>query len=87
MNLNTEEIIASLAIKYEGDWDNIYKGLLNPQDRDLENYFEVVKTMKCKYVTILSPEYPDYFKYCFKPPFVLFYYGDIKLLSQIGKTC
>ena len=86
MNFNAEEVIVGLAIKYEGDWNKIYSGMLDPQDRDLEQYVEIVKRMKCKYITILSPDYPAYLKYCFKPPFVLFYYGDISLISNIGKN-
>ena len=84
--MNAEEIIVSMAIKYRGDWNDIYAGLSDPQNRDLEEYFKIAQKMKCKYVTILSEEYPDYLKNSFKPPFVLFYYGDISLISNIGKN-
>ena len=86
MNLTAEEIVVGLAIKYQGDWNSIYAGLSNPLDRDLEQYVEVARNMKCKYVTIVSEDYPRYLHYCYKPPFVLFYYGDKTLLSQIGKN-
>ena len=86
MNLTADEIIVALAIKYQGDWNDIYKGLSNPQDRDLDEYLQIVKKMKCKYITIFSSEYPRYLKESFKPPFVLFYYGDISLISNIGKN-
>ncbi len=86
MKLSSEEAIVGMAIKYEGDWNKIYSGVVNHDDGDLEQYVEAVKRMKCKYITILSPEYPDYLKQCFKPPFVLFYYGDISLISNIGKN-
>lgn len=86
MNLTSEEILVGLAIKYQGDWNNIYKGLLDPQDRDLDEYFEAAKKMKCKYITFLSPDYPQYLKESFRPPFVLFYYGDKSLLNSIGRN-
>ena len=84
--MNAEEIIVSMAIKYRGDWNDIYSGLSDPQNRDLEEYFKIAQKMKCKYVTILSKDYPEYLKNSFKPPFVLFYYGDISLISNIGKN-
>ena len=86
MNLTAEEIIVAMAIKYHGEWNDIYAGLSDPQNRDLDEYIEVVKRMKCKYVTVLSEQYPDYLRNSFKPPFVLFYYGDISLISKIGKN-
>ena len=86
MILNSDEIIVALAIKYQGDWNSIYAALTNPQDRDLDEYLRIAKKMKSKYVTILSEEYPRYLKECFKPPFVLFYYGDISLMQNIGKN-
>ena len=84
--MNAEEIIVSMAIKYRGEWNDIYAGLSDPQNRDLDEYYKIVQKMKCKYVTILSKDYPEYLKNSFKPPFVLFYYGDISLISNIGKN-
>ena len=84
--MTVEEIIVCMAIKYCGEWNDIYAGLTNPQDRDLDEYYKIVQKMKCKYVTILSKDYPDYLRNSFKPPFVLFYYGDISLISNIGKN-
>ena len=86
MNMTAEEVIVSLAIKYQGQWNDIYKALSDSQNRDLDEYLEIAKKMRCKYITILSDEYPEYLKCCFKPPFVLFYYGDISLISNIGKN-
>ena len=86
MNLTSEEVIVGLAIKYQGDWNAIYKGVLDVQDRDLDQYIKLVKRMKSNYITILSKDYPEYLKHCFKPPFVLFYYGDISLIANIGKN-
>ena len=84
--MNAEEIIVSMAIKYRGEWNDIYAGLSDPQNRDLDEYYKIAQKMKCKYVTILSKDYPEYLKNSFKPPFVLFYYGDISLISNIGKN-
>ena len=86
MNLTAEEVIVGLTIKYQGDWNAIYKGVLDVQDRDLDQYIKLVKRMKSNYITILSKDYPEYLKHCFKPPFVLFYYGDISLMKNIGKN-
>ena len=36
-------------------------------------------SIKCKYVTIIDKEYPPELRLVFKPPLVLYYYGDISL--------
>ena len=80
------EILIYLAIKYEGDWGKIYETLHDKLY--IFNDEEIRKTlseMKSKAVTILDSDYPEQLKESFKPPFVLFYYGDITLLKDRQK--
>ena len=99
--MNSEEILVALAVKYEGDLENIMSALdmrerdekyaeegLNAwvDDLDLEKYFEIAQKSNYKYLTILSENYPTHLKQSHMPPFVLFYYGDIFLLNDMSKN-
>lgn len=99
--MNSEEIIVALAVKYNGDWENIMCALDVERrdekykeegmeawiaDLELEQWLEVAKNSKYKYISILSKEYPEVLKQIYMPPFVLFYYGNISLLSDSMKN-
>lgn len=79
-------LLTYLAIKYEGDWSQILK-VVNRKELFPESELEKeVSKLKCKVLTILDDNYPECLKHCYKPPFVLFYYGDISLLSDYRKN-
>ena len=95
--MNTEEIVAAVALKYSGDWENIMcalqkrtndreeaemNGEVWDDDYELGPYLEILKKSNYSYVTIMSDQYPALLKKLSYPPFVLFYYGDISLLSD-----
>ena len=97
--MKSEEIIAALAVKYGGDWEDIMCALTNRStlkkeveeqgncyygDVELEPYLDIINRSNYKYITILSDDYPQALKQQYMPPFVLFYYGDISLLSEIN---
>lgn len=63
------------AIKYDGNYDKIHKAI----ERN-ESIQETTYTGD--YVTILDLEYPDKLLELNKPPYILFYKGDITLLKQ-----
>ena len=70
------------ALKYKGDWDRIITAINFEEEIDKEEFDVAFKKMNCKYITILDPEYPSSFKHIHKPPLVLFYYGDLSLLTN-----
>lgn len=72
--LKSREIIASMVVRNKGDWNNVYKSLVE------RRYCE--ERVEGDYITILDEEYPDSLKQIYKPPFVLFYKGDISLLKN-----
>lgn len=84
--MDVNEIIACVAYKYNGDWDSIYQAIKNYEKEDWENYLPAIRKLKCKYVSINSEEYPQYLKSITKPPFCLFYYGDLSLMQNPGKN-
>lgn len=86
--INGKDLLVYLSYIYEGDWDKIYNSI---QARDAINVSEdeilIAKSkISSKYITILDDEYPYYLKQITKPPFVLFYYGDISLLRDLTKN-
>lgn len=80
--MESRKILIYLAIKYRGDWDAIYEAvknrvLMKPQDIE-----DAVSTLSCNAITFFDKEYPEELKKIFRPPFVLFYEGNISLLNN-----
>lgn len=78
-----EKILLFFALKYNGNWEAIYKALDRKETIDFNQLEDIEHKIKCKYITILNPLslYPQYLKSIYKPPFVLFYYGEISDLN------
>ena len=80
--MNSREILVYLSLKYRGDWDEIYSEISLHKEYDEEEVQKVVRKVKSNYVTIIDEDYPESLKKMYKAPFVLFYYGDISLISD-----
>ncbi len=78
------EILAYFAIKYNGDWDEIYAAI-NRKEKVEPNDIEEMLSKCGKYITLLDNDYPSRLKGIYKPPFVLFYRGDVSLLNTNNK--
>ena len=77
--------LIAYAIKYEGDWLKIYNALSTREE--IESEYELkIQSMKCKTLTMLDDDYPFHLKQVHRPPFVLFYYGDISLIKNYYKN-
>ena len=84
--LSSRELILYLSLLYEGDWERIYSHLQNKDPIDEDDAIKRIKKVKSKYITIIDEEYPVYLKSIFRPPFVLYYYGDISLIKSMMKN-
>lgn len=80
------QILIYLAIIYKGDWDMIYEVLDKRRPIDYKEGERIITSFSHKAITIMDSEYPEELKKIFKPPFVLFYEGDISLLNNISKN-
>ncbi len=80
------DILIYLAIKYEGNWDNIYGAIKRKEPIDDTSFNDLLATLKANTITIIDKNYPDHLKQAHKPPFVLFYYGDLSLLEHPQET-
>ena len=68
-------ILIALSLKHNGDWDKIYEDIQNKTLVE-DTYTQQAENIK-NVITILDEEYPQQLKNSFKPPFVLFYKGNI----------
>ena len=80
------DILVYFAIKYKGDWDSIYSAINKKERVDSEEVKRVVSECNFQYITLLDSNYPQRLKNIYKPPFVLFYIGDVDLLNYHGKS-
>lgn len=85
--INSRFILIYLSVLYEGDFNKIFDFIINhedfPPDEDIMN---VVRSVRAHTLTILDPDYPEYLKKIYKPPLVLYYYGDISLIKDYQKN-
>ena len=83
--MNSREILLYYALKFQGDWNKISQVIQEKKEIDEKEATNLISKNKNKYVTFLDPEYPESLKRSYKAPFVLFYHGDISLLSDDKK--
>lgn len=76
MAVNNRDYLISLAIAKNGDWNAIYKAVSEKE------IIEPVYNTDTKVLTFFDSNYPERLKQAYKPPFVLFYKGDIDLLNS-----
>lgn len=77
-----EDVLLYFALKYNGDFNSIYKALESKEVVDYQLYEKLKSKFKSKYTTLVSNDYPNKLKEIDCPPFVLFYYGDLSLLED-----
>lgn len=86
MSYNAKEILGTLSYKFNGNWERIYKALKKKEmlsDKEFENLYQKITT---DYICIISSKYPSCFKSGLKcPPIVIYYKGDLSLLTDRDK--
>lgn len=73
--------LIALSLKHQGDWNKIYRDL-SAHKMPEECYFEKINKLKCGVITMVDKAYPEQLRHAFKPPFVLYYYGDLSMLQE-----
>ena len=77
MIISQRDILAYLSVVEKGDWDHIYERITNKVSASPEEILNVVNKIPSKFVTIVDEDYPSQLLNMYKPPFVLYYQGDI----------
>jgi len=80
--MNSRETLLYWSLKFSGKWNEIFQAIESKMECDDKEAKALFKTVKSKYITFLDDEYPESLKRMYKPPFVLYYYGDISLISD-----
>lgn len=84
--LQNRELLIYLSIKFNGEFSKIYDFVSNNFDINEVEARKLISTIKSHAITIFDEDYPNYLKKICKPPFVLFYYGDISLIKDLTKN-
>lgn len=84
IEFDSRKILIYLAVKYDGDPFKIMNAVRLREDQNVpyEEMEKVCDSIKSKVTTYLDKDFPDTLKKMFRPPLVLFYYGDITLLDD-----
>ncbi len=80
--MDARNILIYLAIKYEGNYKEIYNALKRKERVNPLEVEKITKELPYKTITILDKEYPYYLQEIYSPPIVLFYEGNKELLFQ-----
>lgn len=75
-------IILYFAVKYSGDFDKIFQAIMKKEKCDYNEVERIKNSINCKFTTIISSDYPLKLKNLNKPPFIIFYEGDLSLLER-----
>ena len=79
--MEPREMLIAYSIKYSGDFNKILKAAHDVEIIE-DCYKEAAKNLKCGVITFVDLNYPSHLKNIYKPPIVLYYYGDISLLEN-----
>ena len=84
--MDGRQLLIYLSIIYKGDWKQIDSAIRGRQYVSDEEAKRVCKRNKSPVVTIVDQNYPPLLRETPAPPFVLYYRGDLSLVSD-GNQC
>ena len=76
------ELLLYLALKHNGEWEKIFYDIKERTPLNNEDIKQKLSSFNTPYIKIIDEDYPIALKKVYKPPFVIFYYGDISLLNK-----
>ena len=80
--MDSKKLLVYFSRKYKGDWDQIFRAIKDKEEYEIEDVEKASRNVGSRFITIFDDEYPEFLKTSYKPPFVLYYYGDISLLNN-----
>lgn len=83
--MSARNILIYLAVVNNGDWQKIYNQITEHEPLDEKVVEATANKIKSKAVTILDDDYPEPLKTVYRPPFVVFYHGDLSLIKDKRK--
>lgn len=83
--MKARNTLIAFSLKYKGDWDLIMKAVCGRECPEKE-YLDEAESLTCNTTTMIDLDYPAQLKAIHKPPFVLYYYGDLSLVQDYSKN-
>ncbi|ATZ16415.1 DNA processing protein [Entomoplasma freundtii] len=81
-----ENVLLFFSLKYQGNWNEIYRALDHKEKVDLKLLKKVRQEIEKPFLTIIGDEYPAALKNITRPPFVIYYQGNKELLQNYHQT-
>lgn len=84
--MTARDILILLSVKNKGNWEDIFLDIRTKasiSDEAVQEVLEKLEVAGVKTITLIDDNYPELLRHTYKPPFVLFYTGDGKLLSSL----
>ena len=81
--ISAHSTLLALSKMENGRWDAIFNDIQSK--KQIPEDYDVSQNHRC--VTLVDPDYPTKLKQCFKPPFALFYEGNLALLNESNIMC
>ena len=86
MGQTNKDILAYLSFIKNGEWDEIFKVIKNKESINTGEIEDTINRITTDFITLVDDNYPISFKRKLnKPPFVLFYKGDLSLIYNRNK--
>lgn len=82
MDISIRDVLLMLSIRYKGDWKAMYQAIKRKDPYSGEEVKQAYEKTKAKFLTLSDEDYPRAFTNQCNPPFLLYYYGNIKLLKE-----
>ena len=83
--MKAKELLLYLVCKHNGDWVRVYNAIRSKEKVNPDEVVEFASNFKEKFITVVDESYPEPLRNCCKPPFLLFYKGNINLISSFKK--
>ncbi len=80
-----QQALLYLSLKYNGNWDLIYQAIREKKFIERDEFDRLSKLQVGPYITVLDLDYPKRFLNAVKPPFVIYYRGNLELLKDEGR--
>ena len=80
--MTAREVLIHLSVIHQGDYEAIMRHVQLKTEIKSEDVAKTMKGLKSKALTMIDPDYPEVLKHLARPPIVLYYRGNVELLSE-----
>ena len=84
MNQEARFVLLAYALRFDNDWSSIFDAIKKSLPISDDEYERAVK-FPCNFISIVDNEYPSRIKHGFRPPFVIYYEGDLDILNRVDE--